>query len=233
MSAERSRTEDAAGDVAGTSTGSRRRRGSGHELRRVILTATSTLLADLGDVEALTMRAVAGAAGVTAPSVYRHFPDKESLVRAVLEERFDAFAADLDAAARRAADRGENPVGQLRAMAQAYVGAGLDDPGTYRVLFSAIGAGPDGIGLAPGAEHPGAASFRALLDAVAAAVRPDGDAGDPGPEQVAELAVELWASLHGVVDLRITKPEMPWPDPAALVERALAPIRAATDRSDR
>ncbi len=31
------------------------------------------------------------------------------------------------------------------------------------------------------------------------------------------LATELWDSLHGIVDLRITKPERPWPAPDVLV----------------
>ncbi len=46
------------------------------------------------------------------------------------------------------------------------------------------------------------------------------------------LAIELWASLHGIVDLRITQPEMPWPDPGALVDTALIAIRAAAPTAD-
>ncbi len=62
-------------------TTTRRRRGTGHELREVVIRVATDLLAELGDVDALTMRAVATAAGVTPPSVYRHFPDKHTLVR--------------------------------------------------------------------------------------------------------------------------------------------------------
>ena len=207
----------------GSSRGSRRRRGTGHELRQVVLDATAELLAGTGDVEALTMRAVATAAGVTAPSVYRHFPDKRSLVQAVISDRFAAFTAAL----RAAADRGGDPLERLAAMAHAYVTTGLGDPGTYRVLFSATNAGPAGLGLAPGAAHPGAAAFQVLLDAVTACLPPP--AAEPDPQSVPVLAIELWASLHGLVDLRITKPEMPWPDPAPLVRRALNPIRSAVE----
>ena len=35
------------------------------------------------------------------------------------------------------------------------------------------------------------------------------------------------ASLHGIADLRITKPELPWPEPDHLVELALTAVRAA------
>lgn len=199
-------------------TTQRRRRGTGHELREVVIRAAAGLLAEHGDVNALTMRDVAADSGVTAPSVYRHFPDKQALVRAVISERFDAFLAVL----RQAAATHEQPPARLRAMSLAYVHTGLDQPGQYRVLFSAANAGPAGLGLPAGTEQYGAASHRALLDAVAACLTPPHRA-----ERALPLATELWASLHGIVDLRITKPEMPWPDPDVLVHAALAVVRAA------
>lgn len=205
----------------------RRRKGAGHELREVVVAATTELLADVGDVAAVTMRQVAAAAGVTPPSVYRHFPDKESLVRAVVEQRFSAFTAVLRQAAACA---GHEPRARLEAMAHTYVTYGLEHPGHYRVLFSATNAGPAGLGLGPGTEHPGAASMRALVEAVAACLPEPGRDGHHDTVQL--LAVELWASLHGIVDLRITKPDMPWPDPAALTTTAIGniPPTATGDR---
>lgn len=200
----------------------RRKRGSGHELRDVILAAATDLLAEYGDVDALTMREVAAAAGVTPPSVYRHFPDKQALVRTVITERFNRFATTL----REAAGTSEEPLARLHAMSHAYVHTGLAQPGHYRVLFSATNAGPAGLGLAVGTEHPGAASHRSLVGAVAACLPPGHRTARALP-----LATELWASLHGIVDLRITKPEMPWPDPDVLIDTALAAIRAAAPTS--
>lgn len=201
-----------------TSPPARRSRGRGHELRGVLVRAASDLLAQLGDVDALTMRAVATAAGVTPPSVYRHFPDKETLVRAVVTQRFDAFTRLLGTAADSA---GNQPMARLEAMTLTYVRAGLEQPGHYRVLFSATNAGPAGLGLPQEEDHPGAASFRMLVEAVAASL-------PPRRRPAAHLlATELWASLHGIVDLRITKPEMPWPDPPQLLDAALTAVRAA------
>lgn len=196
----------------------RRRRGTGNELREVVLRVATDLLAQLGNVDALTMRAVATAAGVTPPSVYRHFPDKATLVAAVITERFDEFTSLLRAAASSA---GEQPLPRLEAMARAYVHFGLDQPGHYRVLFSATNAGPAGLGLHAETEHPGAVSYRTLVEAVSACL--------PAPRRAAALplATELWASLHGIVDLRITKPDMPWPDPDILIDTALAALHAA------
>ncbi len=196
----------------------RRRRGTGHELRDLVVRVATDLLAQLGDVDAVTMRSVATAAGVTAPSVYRHFPDKQVLLRVVVAERFAAFTDELRTAADSA---GEVPLLRLEAMSRAYVRSGLHQPGHYRVLFSATNAGAAGLGLDPDTEHPGAASHRALLDAVAACVQ--AERRDAAPM----LATELWASLHGIVDLRITKPDMPWPDPDALIDAALTAVRAA------
>jgi AcrR family transcriptional regulator len=205
-----------------TAPAGRRRRGSGHELRDLVIRVATDLLAEVGDVDALTMRAVAAAAGVTPPSVYRHFPDKQALVRAVITQRFDEFTSVLQAAA---ASAGGQPMARLEAMTLAYVRSGLEQPGHYRVLFSAVNAGPVGLGLHGEAEHPGAASYRALIGAVAACL--------PAPRsaEALPLATELWASLHGIVDLRITKPELPWPDPSLLAGAALAAVRAATSPS--
>lgn len=203
-----------------TATHARRRRGSGHELREVVVRVATDLLAQLGDVDALTMRAVATGADVTPPSVYRHFPDKHSLVAAVISERFVEFTNMLRAAADSA---GAQPIGRLEGMARAYVRTGLEHPGHYRVLFSATNAGPAGLGMSEDTEHPGAASYRTLVQAVATSL-PQARSAEAVP-----LATELWASLHGIVDLRITKPELPWPDPDLLVDAALFTVRTAAE----
>ncbi len=187
-----------------------------------MLERATDLLAELGDVDALTMRAVATASGVTPPSLYRHFSDKETLVQAVIAARFEEFTSVLRTAATNA---GDQPMARLEATARTYVHWGLRQPGHYRVLFSAANAGPAGLGLSPETEHPGAESSRTLVAAVAACL--------PVPRHDATLilATELWASLHGIVDLRITKPEMPWPGWDQLVDAALTAVRSAAANS--
>ncbi|HXH56318.1 TetR/AcrR family transcriptional regulator [Iamia sp.] len=205
-----------------TATRTRRTRGTGHELRGLVLERATDLLAELGDVDALTMRAVATASGVTPPSLYRHFSDKETLVQAVIAARFEEFTSVLRTAATNAADQ---PMARLEATARTYVHWGLRQPGHYRVLFSAANAGPAGLGLSPETEHPGAESYRTVIEAVAACL--------PVPRHDATLilATELWASLHGIVDLRITKPDMSWPAWDQLVDAALGAVRTAATNS--
>ena len=138
----------------------------------------------------------------------------------VITTHFDEFAQALQAPL--ATDGVEaTPLAHLEAMAQAYVEWALARPGHYRVLFSGTNAGPTGLGLDDETAHPGAPTFRALVSAVSACF--PADAGDVA---VLSTATELWASLHGIVDLRITKPEIPWPDPPTLIDHALAAVRA-------
>jgi len=177
-----------------------------------LLEAASKLLAEVGDAKHVTIRAVANEAGVTSPSVYRHFPSKQDLVREVLALRFEEFRETLVLAARDTSGAGE----RLLRACRAYVRFALANPGHYRLLFSTAGMGPAAAGLQDGEQHPGAASLAILIGLVGDRV---GDARRAVP-----LALELWASLHGIADLRIGKPEMDWPPEDDLIRPALRAI---------
>jgi AcrR family transcriptional regulator len=64
------------------------------QVRGRVLHAWGELLSETG-FEAATMAAVASRAGLARSSVYRHFPDKESLFFEYLEDRVNAFVAAL------------------------------------------------------------------------------------------------------------------------------------------
>lgn len=190
-------------------------------MREELIEAASTLLAERGDPDLLSIRAVATAAGVTPPSIYLHFADRKSLLRAVVAERFRDFARRLgDAEAG-----GNNPFDALRRRCRAYFRFGKDRPGHYRVLFSASALGPKGIGTYGKTDHPGAAAFIALVDAVQRCI----DAGARvAPERDSFfLAIQLWAWMHGLIDLRISKPDMPWPAIDALLDATLSDLGLA------
>src|SRR6476661_2659571 len=63
-------------------------------LRQALVDATVLLLESEGP-HAVTLRAVAGRAGVSHAAPYRHFADKDALLAAVAEEGFRAMAAAL------------------------------------------------------------------------------------------------------------------------------------------
>jgi AcrR family transcriptional regulator len=81
------------------------------DTRTRLLDVTAALLEQLGPtgVDQLTTRAVCDAAGVTAPTLYHHFGDKDGLVRAAA-----ARAAGQYLAGKRALRATDDPVADLR-----------------------------------------------------------------------------------------------------------------------
>ena len=104
-------------------------RGRGEDLRGEIVTATKQLLAEAGDSDAVSIRAVAEAVGVTPPSIYLHFADKDQLLEAVVVDVF----AELDTAMMAAAESAAGPLERLRAFGLAYVRFAVEHPEHYRL----------------------------------------------------------------------------------------------------
>jgi AcrR family transcriptional regulator len=109
----------------------RNRRGQGALLRDDIVQAASTLLEQTGQEEAVTLRAVARAAGITAPSIYPHFRDPDEIKLAVVRRTFSTLAEVLRSASAQQAQ----PVPALYAVCRAYLDFAAEHPHLYRVLF--------------------------------------------------------------------------------------------------
>ena len=122
---------------------------------RVLDAAYALLQADGPD--ALTTRAVASAAKVQVPTIYRAFGDKQGLLDAVAEH---GIAAYLASKAEAAPD--PDPVEELRRSWDAHVAFGLANPGLFRIM-NANPHAPSTI--------EGMRVFRARIHAVAAAGR--------------------------------------------------------------
>ncbi|MFF4247336.1 TetR/AcrR family transcriptional regulator [Streptomyces sp. NPDC001822] len=95
--------------------------------RRQIVTAARALLEAEGQ-EALTMRRVADRVGVRASALYKHFPDKSSLLTVLAGEMLREVAGVL-AAAERAVP------GSFAALATAYRAYALAHPHLYLVTM--------------------------------------------------------------------------------------------------
>lgn len=91
------------------------------DLRQTVLRKAGGILEKEG-LEALSLREVARRAGVSHNAPYRHFPDRESLLVALVEEGFQML---LDALARR----------PRREMGEAYVDFALSHPQRFRLMF--------------------------------------------------------------------------------------------------
>lgn len=170
--------------------------GEGVRLREEILRAADELLAETGSEESLTLRAVAGRTGVSTPSVYLHFADKEALIEAVCLRAWDELGSRI----RDAFAGTEDPFRALGRCGQAYARFALEHPTQYRVLMLRPATTP---GIPPAA----AACFGYMVEAVTACVEAGMFRGEPEA-----LALRLWTAVHGCVSLLITQPGMPWPD---------------------
>lgn len=101
--------------------------------RRRILAAAEALIAASG-VEAATTRAVAAAAGVQAPALYRLFGDKEGLLDAVAEQAMAAYVARKGLSAPD-----PDPVENLRRGWDAHIAFGLEHPGIFLIMAARPG----------------------------------------------------------------------------------------------
>jgi AcrR family transcriptional regulator len=95
-----------------------------------IVAAGRRLLEERG-ADALTMRDVADAVGVRAPSLYKRVRDRTDLFRLILEDVTDELAEAMDAAAGSG-----DPVADLRAMAEAYRAFAHANPVAWGLLIS-------------------------------------------------------------------------------------------------
>jgi AcrR family transcriptional regulator len=185
----------------------RSRRGEGETLRADLIDATERLMTETGGADAVSIRAIADAVGVTPPSIYLHFPDKESLILAVCERHFEAFDSAIEEAGRSTDD----PVESVRRRGRAYVRFGLENPEPYRVLFMTRTESAQQRDAVVGA---GARAFQHLVDTVQRCI----DAGAFRPVDPVLPATGMWTAVHGVTSLLISMPAFPWPSVEALVD---------------
>jgi AcrR family transcriptional regulator len=160
------------------------------DLKRALIDAATEILRTHGS-EALTLRAVARAAGVSANAPYRHFPDRRTLVAAVAQEGFALLHGEMMAAIRSAEGREG-----FRQVAVAYVRFAHEHPARYRVMFGAEVAAKDDL---PDLR----AQSRSVLEFVAIGIDALQKAGMVGPGDPMMMATSLWAALHGLVMLSL------------------------------
>jgi AcrR family transcriptional regulator len=163
-----------------------------------------------GGLDAVTLRGLGAAAGVSRSAPYRHFSYKEELLASVAAEGMRALREAMVRAAEGAAHEG--PLARIEAVADAYVEAALARPAHYRLIFGAE---------LSGREHPkliaeGSAAF-GLLAGLLREAQVD---SSEEPEATVLAAGLLWSTVHGLVDLILSG--------HASAEKGLADPRAVT-----
>lgn len=182
----------------------RNKRGEGGQLREEIVAAATRLL-DRGTEQSVTLRAVAREAGITAPSIYSHFADRDSILLAVTQNGFAALESELRTPQQA------DPVERLRAICAAYLGFAERWPGRYRILFGAAWDASQAVerapAMAPDLAVLGMNAFDVLRVALADCVAAGrSDSADPAAD-----ATALWVGLHGLAQLRVAASLFPWP----------------------
>ncbi len=99
------------------------------DARERILRAAARLVAESGG-EAVSTRAICGAAGVGAPTLYHHFGDKRGLLDAVAAYGFERYLAS-----KRAQPRTGDPVEDLRRGWDLHLEFGLSNPELYTLMY--------------------------------------------------------------------------------------------------
>ena len=160
------------------------------DLKAALIAQARTILRREG-VDALTLRAVARAAGVSQAAPYRHFPDRRALIAAVAEAGF----RDLGQAMTAMASTAEGRLG-LKQVAFAYVRFALDRPADYRIMFGPEVANTEDL---PELRE----TAQSVLGFVAEGIAQLQRAGLVGAGDPALMAVATWSMLHGLVMLTL------------------------------
>lgn len=94
------------------------------------IAAAARRLLDKEGTEAVTMRRVAKAVGITPMAVYRHYPNRAGLLNALADEGFEELAARL------AGKRFSGPIEErLTKMAEIYLDHALQNPRLFELMF--------------------------------------------------------------------------------------------------
>ncbi|KAB1662593.1 TetR/AcrR family transcriptional regulator [Pseudoclavibacter chungangensis] len=159
--------------------------------RAAVLAAAAQLL-ERGGPEAVTLRGVGEAAGVSRSAPYRHFDDKTALLTELATQTLSELADRI----RTAAAEIDDPARSLRAGCAAYIAHALEHPQHYQLVF-----GSEPIGHpTPELERAADAGMDAITEIVERAQGTGWRQGLP----TRELATVVWVALHGIAQLDIT-----------------------------
>jgi AcrR family transcriptional regulator len=184
-------------------------RGQGERLREDIVSTALRMLDEIGDDQALSLRAVARDVGIAATSVYLHFADRDALVLAALERFHHDLVQTLDQADADATD----PAARLRARIHLLGTWVRRHPGLYKVLHEST------------LNQRTAMAFKEeLAERTTAAVQGCMDAGLAPAGDAATVALDLRAAVHGSVSMRVNQPDLPWPPLEEQLDRFLTKL---------
>jgi AcrR family transcriptional regulator len=144
---------------------------------------------EAGPAEALSLREIARNVGVSATAVYRHFPDKAALIRALCDVGGERMTAAFQTAMAAAPDK----LSAFDAMGRAYVRFALANPSLFRLMMTQD-RGKTDADLAS-ARHGGMRMLTESLDSLL---------GPETPRSArAVKRMQAWSLVHGLAMLML------------------------------
>lgn len=166
---------------------------AGDELRRRLLEAASRLFGKFG-YESVSIRSIAQEVGCSQMAMYRHFPDKEALIRHLCTELYQRFTTEL----HDKFDHLPDPRERLRQALRNFVLLSVKNPQHYRLTFLVPAVDEKGLEMRHAAANPAISYFRQNLRLAL----PRGSSD----RLVEERLHQILASLHGTTVMLITHP---------------------------
>lgn len=158
--------------------------------REAVVAAARAEIVEKG-LDALSLRQVGAALGVTAPALYAYVADKRDLLRAVAELEFGSLIEAFDAVDE------PDPVERLRRLSRTYIEYALDNPELFKTMFLF----PPAFDFArpTGQELPIATSaFSHAEEAVRTAIAEGELRDDLDPVLI---ALTTWIPTHGLAEV--------------------------------
>ena len=173
-----------------------RREREKQELRQQILDVARELFAREG-YESVTMRKIAEAIEYSPTAIYLYFKDKEQLLNELCHADFQTLARDFQKIAEV-----RDPIERLKKTGLSYIEFGLRYPNHYRLMFMTPRP-PHTPEMEADKGNPEKDAYAFLKVIVTQCIK----AGMFRKEfcDVEAVSQMLWASVHGIVSLRIAK----------------------------
>lgn len=175
-------------------------------LRSDLIAAARQLVQEEG-YEGLTIRKLAKRVGYAPMSVYSYFADKQDILLALAQDRFEILARRIEE------NTADDPLEALRAVMAEYAAFGLGNPNEYRTVFMTEKTRPP-AGMTFEELDANNPAMQALLGRVEACIAAGHLKGDPFA-----IATMLWSVGHGTISLLITFPFHAFGDREAYVKR--------------
>ncbi|MGY6553532.1 MAG: TetR/AcrR family transcriptional regulator [Wenzhouxiangella sp.] len=162
------------------------------DLRAQLIAAAAELVETHGP-DGFSVSEAARRAGVSSAAPYKHFRDRDEILRGVAAEAMDRLAVNMRTAARASAG---STLEAVAAVGQAYIDFARFEPGVFRLVFGLT----EGHEEAPELLEKGRKCFAVVAGAAARCLGLAND--DPDALRRAYL---LWAFVHGHSFLTIDK----------------------------